>query len=203
MDRVERIESRASRQLDEADRILVLTIRADVARLRGANDTALRFAEEAVKLDPGLRTSAHMRAVIQVVDCLMAVDRDREALRTANAAIETLLERGLITDAALLLERCALLIARDGEGVRAAQMFACMEETLRRSQRVGLRFDREIEAKLQDEISMRVSPEAIVAAFAAGRRLGITGATSLTNATNRPRKLAGKLGFLKKRGDAF
>ena len=136
--------------VEPSDGLLLEIAEIELARCRGDRAGAMERGRRAVasRGDVTLSTG-HGRLMRQLLDLLIADGRLDEALALGAREATVLKERRFDADLALVLERCALIIACQGCVPDAARVAACAREVVAKSRRSRLSSDREIVNQLE------------------------------------------------------
>lgn len=151
------IQAMRATPVDPSDRLLIAIVEIDLASRRGDRPGAIARASEMLAArGDGPISSAHVRVMRQLFDLWIADGRLDEAIDAATRESIFLVERRYDTDAALVLERCALVMALRGDTQRAARI-AAGRRIISHSGRVRSRSDRALVEDL-DKLTAMASP---------------------------------------------
>jgi tetratricopeptide (TPR) repeat protein len=133
-----------------SDGLLLEIAEIELARSRGDLAEAMERGRRGVASRGNTALSTgHVRIMRQLLDLLIADGRLDEALALGAREAAVLQERRFDADAALVLERCAVIIARQGCVSDATRVAACARELVAASKRSRLRSDRDIVDQLE------------------------------------------------------
>ena len=133
-----------------SDGLLLEIAEIELARSRGDLAGAMERGRRAVASRGDVTLSmGHVRIMRQLLDLLIADGRLDEALALGAREAAMLKERGFDADVALVLERCALIIACQGCVPDAVRVAACARDVFAKSLRSRLRIDRDIVDQLE------------------------------------------------------
>lgn len=157
LERVKHLHDTLPECFDRADRGIVETFSSEILRLRGDDVGALRLARSAFDQFGAIRTSVFLRSLHQLLDDLIATNDFDEAQNIAARELLQLYECGFNADFALVLERCALIAALQGNAPRGAFLYGFANAMLATIARGRSRFDRDIDTRLRAVLSQSLN----------------------------------------------
>lgn len=135
---------------DAFDGLLLEIAEIELSRSRGDLAGAMERGRRAVaSRGKTALSTGHVRIMRQLLDLLIADGRLDEALALGAREASELQERRFDVDAALVLERCAVIVARQGCVSDATRVAACARDLVAASKRSRLRSDRNIVDQLE------------------------------------------------------